>query len=276
MTVRDQENAVVGAVTLQSSELQGRAIVPLDELEMGETVDRWYPLGKGDWGALDGPGTGSGEIHLQLCYYTLDALRAGRGAFSQKQTDTTPRGLVFVTMQEGSNLISIDAGSLSDPYCVIWLEGVKKTTRVLKNTRDPVWHESMDWSNVSALETMFIEVYDKGKLSDRLLGKTKTPMLPFAKEFSQGEMQSPIQCTLDLEGDKGDVTMLVEWVPLDHNPMPVNKSVLERIRSPTDGGERGVLFVRLLSGEDLKNVDRFSLSDPYVILQVEHALLCPC
>jgi len=268
VTVRDQESAIVGALTMNSSDLQGRTLVSLEDLEMGETEDKWYPLGKGDWGALDGPGTGSGEIHLQLCYYTLDALRSG-AAFPQKDADTTPRGLVFVTIEEGSNLLSIDlAGGLSDPYCVIFLGGVRKTTKVLKNTRDPVWHESVDWSNVSALESMFVEVHDKGKLSDRLLGKVQMPMLPIAKEFSQGTMQSPLQVTLDLEGDKGAVTLLVEWVPLDNHPIPVNKQTLRNIRSLIGTSDRGVLFVHLVSGEDLKNVDTFSLSDPYVILQI--------
>lgn len=247
-------------------------MIPLESLTPGQMADAWYPLGMGDWGDIDGPGTDSGEIHLQLTYFSLDDLR--KGTFSDSKTeDPTPRGLVFVTVQEASNLRSVDSGGLSDPYGVIWLDGIKKTTRVLKNTRYPVWNESIDWANVSAMETLYVEIYDKGRLSDQLLGKTKMPILPIAKEFTHGNSQRALTCTLDLEGDRGDVTLTVEWVPLDHHPLPVSGSTMRRYRSIVGQTVKGMLFVRLVSAEDLKNVDTFGLSDPYVILQVHRRSL---
>ena len=265
VTVRDQESTLVGALTMTTSDLQGRCFVRLQDLTMGEMHDEWYPLGNGDWGDPDGPGEGCGEIHLQLTYYSLEEMRA-RG--TQKNTaDGIPRGLVFLTVLEGHNLYSVDNVGISDPYCVLWLDHIKKTTKALKNTRDPVWNESVDWFNVSALEHLFVEVYDKGKLSDRLLGKTKMPLLPIAKEFSYSAQPSPVQCVLELEGNRGDVSLMIEWVPLDRNPLPVHRSMTRKHRS-LDATLQGVLFVRLVSAEDLKNVDTIGLSDPFVILKV--------
>ena len=251
---------------MTTSELQGRCFVSLQNLTMGETRDEWHPLGNRDWGDLDGPGQGCGEIRLQLTYYSLEAMRAGNT--KESTTDSTPRGLVFLTVLKGNNLHSVDNVGISDPYCVLWLDHIKKTTKALKNTRDPVWNESVDWFNVSALEDLFVEVYDKGKLSDRLLGKGKLPLLPIAKEFGYCAQPSPVQCVLELEGNRGDVSLLIEWVPLDRNPLPVHRSATRKFRSLVDTSLQGVLFVRLISAEDLRNVDTMSLSDPFVILKV--------
>lgn len=266
VTIRDQESAVVGALTMVTSQFQGRTMVPLEDLVSGQEEDRWYPLGKGDWGDFDGPGTGCGEIRLKLCYYSLNDLRSGKGY--SETSDSTPRGLVFITVNEASNLMSVDNIGVSDPYCVVWLGHVKRKTRTLKNTRNPIWQEAMDWSNVSALDTLYVEVWDQGKISDQLLGKAKIALLPIAKEFSIGIQSTPIQFSLSLDNEQGDVTLTIEWVSLDCNPLPVNKQLLRNYQSLLNHSERGYLFVRLVSGQDLKNVDTFSLSDPYVIFKV--------
>eukprot|EP00210_Caulerpa_lentillifera_P004032 g3847.t1 len=263
--VRDQESSVMGALTLQTSELQGQALIPIEDLPMGGTVDNWYDLGKEDWGAIGGPGDGCGQIHLQLTYYTLDSLRDGQ--FVHNATSTIPRGLVFVTIGSGNNLYSPDGNAPPDPYCVLWLCDIQKSTKTLKQTRDPIWNESVDWSNVDVTETLFVEVYDKGTVSDRVLGKATLPILTIAKEFVQGKSHKSIECTLELESGRGDVVLTIEWVPLDKNPLPVDQ-LLQRSHSILDASPRGVLFVNLVSGEDLKNVDKFDLSDPYCILKI--------
>lgn len=263
--VRDQESSIVGALTLQTSSLQGRALIPIKDLGIGEIEDQWYDLGQGDWGAHGGPGEGCGKIHLQLTYYTLAALR--EGSIGQKGGSTIPRGLVFITVKHGNNLFSPDGVTPPDPYCILWLGEVSKTTKTLKQTRDPIWNESVDWSNVDVNETLFVEVYDKGTISDRALGKTSIRMLTIAKEFVTGRKQHSVECTLELEGGRGDVVLLAEWVPLDKNPLPIEK-MRSRGHNILDASPQGVLFVNLVSGEDLKNVDAFDLSDPYCVLKI--------
>lgn len=46
---------------MQTSQLQGRSLIPLKTLENGVTVDNWYNLGKGEWGAEEGP------VYIIIC-----------------------------------------------------------------------------------------------------------------------------------------------------------------------------------------------------------------
>ncbi|GMH38160.1 hypothetical protein BSKO_06044 [Bryopsis sp. KO-2023] len=275
--VRDWESPLNSALTFQTSELQGRCIIPIADLPLGQMVDAEYDLGFGEWGQEGGPGSGYGTIHLQLTYLSLTELRSDRVAIStsgkeeeeEEMFKGIQRGLVFILVERGHNLMSVDGGpGKSDPYCVIWLGGVKKTTEFRKDTADPVWNENMDWPNISAKDTLYLEVYDKGKISDKLLGRAKIDMCIVALEFAKDDVRRPIKTNMSLEGGNGDVVLFMEWVPLDHNPIPRPRSIL---RTPTGlfgELERGVLYARLVRAKNLRNVDAIGVSDPYCLMKI--------
>lgn len=78
--------AAVGA-----KEFMGRAAVPLAPLieEEGRDDETWYPLGRGEWTNLEGPGKGEGAVRLGLQYRAIEGfpsseVRAGSGLCVQR------------------------------------------------------------------------------------------------------------------------------------------------------------------------------------------------
>lgn len=112
----------------------------------------------------------------------------------------------------------------------------------------------------------FAQVYDKGTISDKFLGRGSIEMSLLATEFAKDEVRRPIKTNISLEGGKGEVVLRTEWVPLDQNPVIRSRSIL----LPSLFGEcnRGVLQARLVRAKDLENMDIIGLSDPYCILKV--------
>lgn len=114
------------------------------------------------------------------------------------------------------------------------------------------------------------QVYDKGKISDKLLGRANVPMHMLAQEFSKDDVLRAIKTNVQLEGGKGEVVLFMEWVPLDHNPIARPRDI-DLSRSPTGlfgECERGVVMVRLVHCKGLKNVDLVGKSDPYCLIKV--------
>lgn len=121
-------------------------------------------------------GSGYGKIHLQLTYLSLSELRSDRVQIETEPNELetaefrgVQRGLVFILVERGHNLTSGDGGGKTDPYCVLWLGGVKKRTEPQKDNCDPVWNENLDWPNISSMDSLYLEVSPIDKYTSALL-----------------------------------------------------------------------------------------------------------
>lgn len=83
-------------------------------------------------------------------------------------------------------------------------------------------------------------------------------------------MDLSLETTPGTKGTKGDVILHLEWIPLDALPIP--KSKTKAGDTLFEAVERGVLYVRLVHGRGLKNVDAIGKSDPYVKFKVRTAV----
>ncbi|CAD7705027.1 unnamed protein product [Ostreobium quekettii] len=208
-----------------------------------------------------------------LTYMTLESLRSGHYSLTPKDKErNVHHGMLFCWVEGAFNLISADGASKSDPYCTLWCQNDKKSTHAMKDTLDPEWNEYYEWPNVSASETLFIEVHDKGTMSDKLLGRGKIPIADVAQRFNDDNSLDSLKVNLSLEttpgtkGTKGDIILHLEWIPLDALPIPKSRTKAED--SLFAEVERGVLYVRLVHGRGLKNVDALGKSDPYVKFKI--------
>lgn len=111
-------------------------------------------------------------------------------------------------------------------------------------------------------------MYDKGKISDKLLGRANVPMHMLAEEFAKDDVRRAIKTNIPLEGGKGDVVLFMEWVPLDHKPIARPRSLTKPSTDLFGECERGLVMARLVHAKGLKNVDIVGKSDPYCIIKV--------
>lgn len=211
-------------------------------------------------------------------------------------TPSVQQGIVFVLVERGHNLVSGNSGGKTDPYCVLWLADIKKQTEAQKDICDPVWNENFDWPNISCTDTLYLEVepvrllknawvrlllllsllelttsrftqvYDKGAISDKFLGRGSVEMSLLATKFASDDVRTPIKTNIDLEGGKGEIVLRMEWVPLDNNPIVRARSIMSQ--NLFGECDRGILQVRLVKATDLENMDIIGLSDPYCLLKV--------
>lgn len=117
-----------------------------------------------------------------------------------------------------------------------------------------------------------IQVHDKGKISDKPMGRAQVPVYEVAQRFVADShlddlvVNLPLETTAGSKGSKGDVVLHLEWIPLDNLPIPQPK--IKHSESLFNVVERGVLMLRLVHARGLRNVDLAGKSDPYVIFKV--------
>lgn len=100
-----------------------------------------------------------GEVHLTLQWIT--------------RPDGRPDSLLTVKVIAGRDLPALDPSGFSDPYVVVKFQGVVHKTRHITRTLDPDFHELFEYEVMSTDvggETLYVEVWDKGQIYDRMMG----------------------------------------------------------------------------------------------------------
>eukprot|EP00898_Chlorokybus_atmophyticus_P005417 jgi/Chlat1/5877/Chrsp4S06388 len=115
-------------------EAMGEGEMGLANLQDGEVKDVWLPL----------TGVESGSIHVQLVMKgsSLSLSPGTKPPVRQESVPVGPR-LVEVQVIEGKNLIAMDRGNTSDPYCTLTYGKLKKKTKICSKTLNPVWNETI-------------------------------------------------------------------------------------------------------------------------------------
>ena len=80
-----------------------------------------------------------GSLKLKLSWADLESPVNDDGADDAAAGDNVRVGIV-VTLEKARGLPAADSNGLSDPYAVLKLNGLKRRSRVLQGTLNPVWY----------------------------------------------------------------------------------------------------------------------------------------
>ncbi|CAF4853402.1 unnamed protein product, partial [Rotaria sp. Silwood1] len=85
-----------------------------------------------------------------------------------------PYGTLKVTIVEGRQLKSQDVFSENDAYAEVYLDKHnKKRTKVIKNSNNPTWNETLTFDLQKDQDELQIDVYDDDLIGRDLIGSTK-------------------------------------------------------------------------------------------------------
>ncbi|XP_059658172.1 synaptotagmin-4-like isoform X1 [Cornus florida] len=228
---------VLDSEAIQSSELIGRAMVSLKDLEPCKVIDKWFKLVKDSEFHIDKKKRG--QVHLELLYCPFGMERSFKNPFDliysltimekvlkkridgtkdagisesekQKRRNVICRGVFSVTVIRAEDLPAVDRKGKSDPYVVLKMKKSeqKNRTRVVNNSLNPVWDQTFDFVVEDGLHDLLIlEVRDYGTLGKEMIGKCSMTLT----RVLEGEFTDNIA----LHGAKSGMLHLhLKWTPL--------------------------------------------------------------
>ncbi|KAK8643244.1 hypothetical protein V6N13_012548 [Hibiscus sabdariffa] len=150
-------------------------------------------------------------------------------------------GLIKVNVVKGTNLAVRDILT-SDPYVILSLGQQSVKTRVIKNSLNPVWNESLMLSIPENIPPLKVLVYDKDTFTpDDFMGDAEIDIQPLvfaARAYEKSEVQEP--------------TQLGKWVANKDNPLTkdgiitlMDGKVKQEISFRLQNVERGTLEIEL-------------------------------
>lgn len=219
-------NVIKGAANVVGAKsIIGRSMLSISEFaaKPGEEIDRWIPLGMGEFSDEDGCGGGRGELHVRATYWPLEKMGGHADA---------PFGTLIVTLIRGNDLAAADLPIFtSDPYVVFKCNKQVEKSPVVYSTLDPKWVDcKFDWFKVPAAEMLNIEVFDYDRFSgDEKLGKLsinikkEVAMAPggdVTKSFALMEVptewikrKAEADGTVPSQVQPSTLTMRLQWIP---------------------------------------------------------------
>ncbi|KAL4424271.1 hypothetical protein ABPG75_001572 [Micractinium tetrahymenae] len=178
-------NVFKGATSLvNAKELVGRCAIQVADLAEapGQAVDKWVPLGRGEFANEDGCGGGYGELHLRLTYWPFQLLS---GHVKCRV------GTLLITLHSCADLPPADLpiGS-SDPYVEFRVGKDVRKAPVQNANLNPKWLDTkFDFFKIPSGETLHIKVFDYDMLSrDELLGTLAIDLLEEVQKAPGGDI----------------------------------------------------------------------------------------
>lgn len=149
-----------------AKEFMARAAVPLAPYIEDEGLDdeTWFPLGRGDWTNLGGPGKGDGFVRLGLQYRAIENIGGA-------EISGASRGLLFASVIKAEHLASASGPKLS---CFVGVKvgKVEHVTETLKGAGvSPAWRTKNKFTfyDVALQDEVRVRVVEPGlALSDEL------------------------------------------------------------------------------------------------------------
>ncbi|XP_021665556.2 synaptotagmin-4-like [Hevea brasiliensis] len=221
---------------VQASELIGCAQVALRELEPGKVKDVWLKLVKDLEVQRDTKYRG--QVHLELLYCPYGtgssfknpfkpdfqpttsekAIKAGTNETDDAALKTSPsqkknvimQGVLSVNVVAAENLPAGDFMGKVDPYVVLKMKKseTKVKTKVVNESRNPVWNQTFDFIVEDALHDMLIlevrnhDPFGKGKIGRCIMTLTRVIL------------EGQIQDSFPLDGAKsGKLFFHLKWTP---------------------------------------------------------------
>jgi len=139
-----------------AKDFMARAAIPLAEFirQEGMEEELWFPLGRGEWTLIEGPGKGDGMIRLGLEYKSIQTI----GNMSLRHAK---EGLLLVTVIRIRNLVGTNKGEASSKVYLKLGKEVRETTPIRMNN-NPRWSNGNKFTfydvDISKTSTIEIEV----------------------------------------------------------------------------------------------------------------------
>jgi len=182
-------------------------------------------------------------------------------------TTTAREFNINLKIVEAKGLLNSDAcGGKSDPYCKVFVLGpngwqLVYKTKILSNTLDPVWNESVTFPGVVECQAFEVRIYDSDTMSDdEPLGAVPLFMDKFANTAKSGKPADQwfmikgtnMDGEFKTEGAKGELRLQIK---------KENATSDQKAAAPAPG-EKYKINLKVLSATDLVNSDMCK-SDPY-------------
>uniref|UniRef100_A0A8C4NAM9 Synaptotagmin 5 n=1 Tax=Eptatretus burgeri TaxID=7764 RepID=A0A8C4NAM9_EPTBU len=159
---------------------------------------------------------------------------------------------LIVGVVKGEKLLAVDINGTSDPYikiCLIPKGGKKFQTRVHRKTLNPDFNEYFTFKvsyGELAKQTIVLSVFDFDRFSHHtFIGEVRLPIASLDLGSTVEEWQEIQPGIEDMSDVLGDLCFSLRYIPT-----------------------AGKLFIVILEGKNLKNLDKQGISDPYVKLQL--------
>ena len=119
-------------------------------------------------------------------------------------------GIAIIRVVKGVDLVAADLNGKSDPYCKVGWGSNKRKTKIIKETLNPVWNETLQLNVESVTDAVEIEVKDDDPF------RKNDPLGDATFSLAELEPNKATEMTLTLQNvAKGQIVIEVTWCPLD-------------------------------------------------------------
>ncbi|PSC74351.1 synaptotagmin-5-like [Micractinium conductrix] len=214
-------NVFKGAANLvMAKDLVGRCMLQVAEFAEtpGETVEKWMPLGRGEFSNEDGCGAGFGELQLRITYWPFNLL---------SRHAECARGTLIVWLLGCSNLPPADLPIMSsDPYVEFNCHNETQRSSTQMSTLNPRWvGTKFDFFKVPSGETLSIKVWDYDALTrDELLCELDVDLMETVQKAPGGDVTKAFPLVAVATDwltyskpakvpEQPTITLRLQWVP---------------------------------------------------------------
>jgi len=190
--------------------------------------------------------------------------------------DKTWSSIVHIVLVQARELMAMDAGTSSDPYCKISIGKESYKSKVIQQTLNPKWRESFDfyWYE-DGTDQVYFDLYDSdigGK--DDFMGRISVNLKELTQEVSHNLWKpvengtGQINCILTISGttEIDSPSNIQNWEPsMEEEKLIENYSVSKTLQKVKDVGH---LTVKVLKAQGLHSADLGGKSDPFCVVEL--------
>ena len=145
----------------------------------------------------------------------------GGGAGALKEEELRPqRGILFLLLVSASDVPKMDVVSYCDPIVRLHVSGIKRESSCKNHTQSPVWNERFDFFNVDSTGSVLIKLYDATYMGKWKVGSFSIPLAQVARA-PNGVIRDSFRVNGPHATPSTTITLSLEWIPLDGNPLPI-------------------------------------------------------
>jgi len=129
------------------------------------------------------------------------------------------RGILFLLLVSAEDVPKMDAVSSCSPVIRLHVAGVKRESSMKIGTQAPIWNERFDFFNIKVTGSILVKLYDATYMGKWKVGSVLIPVARVASA-PDGILRDSFRIAGAYASPFTRVTLSMEWVPLDGNPVP--------------------------------------------------------